>query len=322
MLFECCCCFNDISLNEAIVCPDNHISCSSCINKALEIAVGENKVIKCFHTSGCKYEFSEVGLNRALPPPKIKTTYDNIVTLKNVSGSGIQNFYACPFCNNGIINDSGEAFDTFYCYNCNEYSCVKCKEARHSGPCNKDRRAEEEATERAILICVCNAKLLRGDGCNHLKCSQCRTQWCWICKKMLQGDRTTQYAHFKSTFYKKTGDCFTYGERPIDQVFQERPTVYKRRAITQVEQQEVILGDPCRPTPIPIPIRPLPTTKQSKQKINQVQPTRPTTKQVKTRQVPARKKSKIRCNGVAITSKEQCKRYGINNTTYCRYHTK
>jgi hypothetical protein len=249
ILFTCCCCFDSkVELNQVIACPDNHITCSDCLQRSLNVAVGEQSIIHCFHESGCDKEYTEIALNRALPESKLKKSYDLVLANKSLRESGIENLHTCALCDNTVVLPNDTPFSVFYCKACDKYSCNSCEKERHDGPCDTRLRKEEEETNRLLLKCVCNAKLLRGDGCNHLVCSNCRSHWCWICKEMLKGDRYTMYAHFDRDHAPDQEKCPMYGDRKKEQVFAPRPeTLTSKRKLmyTEIVPEQVTFGEGC-----------------------------------------------------------------------------
>ena len=87
--FECCCCFSDIDLNNALSCKKGHVffifylffqvTCAECLERALGIAVGDQTLIKCFHESQCKEYYPEAALRKATDNIKLRKAYDNVV---------------------------------------------------------------------------------------------------------------------------------------------------------------------------------------------------------------------------------------------------
>jgi hypothetical protein len=214
MQFECCCCFDNVSLNYAVSCPDGHPSCVECIQRSMSVCVGEQSLIKCFDQSGCGASFSEIALSRAFLDPKLKRSYDTIETQKNIKNSGLENTYGCPFCDNIVIVDGQHHLDTFYCTACEKASCTRCRNDQHQGHCDEKKRKQDKKSDDLIIVCFCSTPLLLGDGCNKLTCTTCKTIWCWICKENLTGK--TPYKHFGPNGPKR---CKLYGERPKNQEF-------------------------------------------------------------------------------------------------------
>lgn len=241
--FECCCCFDSIELNRAISCTHGHVACTDCLKRALNVAVGDRSVLRCFHQSVCTGVYTEVALNRGILDSKLKTAYDNVVALKSITEAQLKDTISCPFCDNIVIYSGNGGETSFYCNECKCTSCKSCKKQQHTGPCNQQRHNEELATDTYILTCICHAKLVRGDGCNHMQCTNCRSHWCWICKKRLVGDRNTMYSHFGDAARK----CLLFGERKEGQIFAKQvpATVSKRKMMDVDAVNDVVIGACC-----------------------------------------------------------------------------
>jgi hypothetical protein len=200
-VFECCCCFVETNINNVISCNLGHISCIECINKAVQIAVGNNDIVRCFDQSECDEIFNSNIISRAICNEKLKVAYNNVVTNKSVSK--IENLYKCNYCEYAVIIE--ENLDFFDCINCKKLYCFKCKKDFHeNSPCNPEEHIKEDnETEKYVLKC-CNTEFIRHDGCNKVTCPQkCGKLWCWTCKVEIKS-----YEHFKK------GICPMYGELP------------------------------------------------------------------------------------------------------------
>lgn len=207
----CCCCFGEVSYNSSIVCPSGHITCVECINRAVAVALGNRTLIRCFHQSNCQEPFSETALNYSITDSKLKMSYDNIVICKALQGMKIDNLHQCPFCDNACIfekDHDAENMNAFDCSQCKKVSCIKCMKMLHDGPCDTSSHMKEERETEKFAIKCCGTLIIRGDGCNKIRCTNCQTLWCWICKYKIKG-----YDHFDNLSYGgKKENCPLYGE--------------------------------------------------------------------------------------------------------------
>ena len=101
----------------------------------------------------------------------------------------------CPFPN---CNSFAELKDiknkNVKCLN-NHKFCFLCLEKPHDGkPCKDilDKSMEEFSKNNFIKKCPhCGIITEKAEGCNHITCSKCNYQWCWLCN----GKYTTE--HFR-----------------------------------------------------------------------------------------------------------------------------
>ncbi|KAH7073313.1 hypothetical protein FB567DRAFT_454260 [Paraphoma chrysanthemicola] len=124
--------------------------------------------------------------------------YDTYITRAAISED--PNFRWCRACDAGQEHLSGEDGNIFTCHACGHKICIKhentwhedetCEEYdyRSSGQKERDQKAQEEASLAAIgklskkcpgPKCVYNIE--KNDGCDHMTCSKCRYEFCWVC---------------------------------------------------------------------------------------------------------------------------------------------
>jgi hypothetical protein len=69
------------------------------------------------------------------------------------------------------------------CYKCNigEF-CIKCRSSSHTGECNNIDNASIDFIDNTCIKCpLCNVNVYKFDGCNHMRCSLCSQQFCYLC---------------------------------------------------------------------------------------------------------------------------------------------
>lgn len=75
------------------------------------------------------------------------------------------------------------------CEKCQTHICPKCQLQSHDGkPCalKGDTKFRLWASRGiGVKNCpVCNARTQKNEGCNHMHCQRCQTDWCWICNQV------------------------------------------------------------------------------------------------------------------------------------------
>jgi hypothetical protein len=112
------------------------------------------------------------------------------------------NFRWCraPACKSGQIHFGGKDDTIFICNACGFKVCVvhegtwhegeTCEEYdyRSSGKQAKDQVAQEKASQAALAQLAkkcpgkrCGYNIQKIDGCDHMTCSKCRYEFCWLC---------------------------------------------------------------------------------------------------------------------------------------------
>lgn len=91
-----------------------------------------------------------------------------------------------PGCGELIIC---ETMDDFMCPKCQAVGCFRCRGFAHrfwfcSGEQDSSYTTWERSVgnARAVRACPkCNMRIWKSEGCNHMTCTHCRHQYCWVC---------------------------------------------------------------------------------------------------------------------------------------------
>jgi len=91
------------------------------------------------------------------------------------------------------------------CQKCGHVYCYTHGDQHQNGNCQEyERKHRAENLKNAALISKvskpcpkCKAPIQKRSGCNHMKCPQCQTAFCWLCGTEIED--TTYPEHFKAT---------------------------------------------------------------------------------------------------------------------------
>jgi ribosomal protein L37AE/L43A len=108
--------------------------------------------------------------------------------------SAMPNFFYClnPSCDSGHIHDEATDTPIFRCEKCGFKSCVVHNRGWHEGvTCREyDRQSLTALNERASIAEVnriakkcpnCRRLIQKRGGCDHMTCSVCSHEFCWVC---------------------------------------------------------------------------------------------------------------------------------------------
>ncbi|KAF2192512.1 hypothetical protein K469DRAFT_553519 [Zopfia rhizophila CBS 207.26] len=103
-------------------------------------------------------------------------------------------------CQSGQIHISGEEGNIFRCVACGFRVCIIHEDTWHEGETceeydyrkcgrkERDQKKQEEASVKAIEELTkrcpghgCKWNIEKNEGCDHMTCSKCRHEFCWIC---------------------------------------------------------------------------------------------------------------------------------------------
>ena len=92
------------------------------------------------------------------------------------------------------------------CKHCQTSICRKCLLTTHDGKkctLSNDTKFRLWATRGVgVKNCpICGARTQKNDGCNHMHCGRCQTDWCWICNQV------ANELHYELTFKNLFKGC-------------------------------------------------------------------------------------------------------------------
>lgn len=197
-MYECCCCYTPVDFDEMAQCPEGHLICRNCIKNSIETALGEGRVrTECLCTDGCNCKISMNELERVLPKKLIKRL-DEIEAFNAIKNVNIKGLRTCWKCGYKIIDEDNKG--PFICPWCYEKTCKKCGNKYHDKKsCKKanldpNRIVEEKMSEAIVKKCPkCNTQYIKDEGCNHMTCPLCHTDFCYLCGKIIRGKISKHY---------------------------------------------------------------------------------------------------------------------------------
>jgi len=159
-----------------------HKFCINCIENYLESNINSGSVlmIKC-PQQNCSEEFTEDSISKIIS----KQLFDKYKKFKlNIEVNMNKKARWCPRPNCG--NYAIVKFGTNKCKcKCGFTFCYKCGNEYHgSKSCDRNDDAQYREWARGKKIQKCpNCKILihKDAGCNHMTCTFCKYQFCWIC---------------------------------------------------------------------------------------------------------------------------------------------
>ncbi|KAL7553867.1 hypothetical protein ACHAWF_017206 [Thalassiosira exigua] len=197
---ECEICMDDdgFDADEMIAMPCGHEFCETCwygfVSNALE--KGPPCVRETCPQAGCNELITEVEVERAAPDllPKfekyqVRSFVESYGMTRWCPGPGCERVALAPG-SGGVFADAG--VDVVKCTSCETCFCLKCGEEPHAPVTCKDlarwqeKCRNESETANWILANTkpcpkCSSRIEKNQGCNHMTCSSCKYEFCWIC---------------------------------------------------------------------------------------------------------------------------------------------
>eukprot|EP01027_Heterolobosea_sp_BB2_P017786 GEZU01025161.1.p1 GENE.GEZU01025161.1~~GEZU01025161.1.p1 ORF type:complete len:696 (+),score=61.61 GEZU01025161.1:48-2135(+) len=197
MVSECQVCFSHYTISEMLrPCKCDHAFCVHCWKAHFSHSIKERKLffdpvtqyctIKCI---GHKCEEGVLDPNsiKKLVSPELFSKYEDIACEKALflRSNGV----SCPHpsCGAVMIPPDDESIKCLRCYHCKNLFCRDCHTGWHEGKtCKQNMLALDPQSFLKIHEITrqcpkCNTNIEKNDGCNHMRCSNCGHQFCWIC---------------------------------------------------------------------------------------------------------------------------------------------
>jgi|GEM_PF-3278049 hypothetical protein len=187
--------------NQFIALSCQHGACLQCLRSVVVQGLQNPNQLRC-PTLGCNAHFNEEDIRRISPSTEINNVIVRIQ--RNAELSRRPEAKSCPTANCLYVFIPQPGQQRFNCPNCRGGYCATCLlNHENNVSCaeveNMRRRVavdtDEERTRQAIAATTkpcprCRANIEKNDGCNHMTCSRCRHEFCWICLR----PRTTHTA--------------------------------------------------------------------------------------------------------------------------------
>jgi len=181
MELECQICFANVDRSKGFNLQCKHVYCNECFQNYLKEAIENGKVIDITCPElDCKVLIKDPQVKKLCS----KELYDKYLKFKeNIKVNLDKQMKWCPKVNCGKVIKKGKRAKVVC--ECGFAMCFCCGEAWHKGiSCSKnfERMYKFWAKDKNIQKCPkCKIRVEKDHGCNHMKCTLCGYQWCWIC---------------------------------------------------------------------------------------------------------------------------------------------
>ena len=172
-----------------------HAFCSNCWYDFLSIKIKENKLpsIKCLNYN-CKEKLNDEFIIRLLNHNNdlIRKYKRYKLELEIINDP---NRKLCPYPNcDSYLELKQIRHKDVTCKN-NHTFCFECLKKPHGKlPCNAnlDKSMKEYAKNNFVKKCPkCSIITEKNNGCNHITCTKCGYQWCWLCNQEYDANHFT-----------------------------------------------------------------------------------------------------------------------------------
>ena len=182
---ECLICLEEYNESEGNRLPCGHFCCENCLFNYLKTEIQSAKVakLKCF-VRDCDYVLTEGFILGKLKDDKaLIDKYKVFKQRANIFLDKNKKFCPEPDCNSYLQKGKDKYVQ---CENGHKY-CYVCLKKWH-GKTNCDEELDKDfqiwKQGKVIKQCPrCKIYTEKNEGCNHMTCTECKYQWCWLCEK-------------------------------------------------------------------------------------------------------------------------------------------
>lgn len=165
----------------------NHFFCRDCWFDYLKNKINNGKTFKitCMQAK-CTTEIKEDFVRKIIQKDQALLEKYERFAKNNKLLMDSKNTKFCPFpdCDGYAVKSSLSKY--VKCTNGHEF-CFNCSQKPHGWKaCSTmiDKGFEEWKSQNLVKRCpYCRFWTEKNTGCNHMTCSQCNFQWCWVCEK-------------------------------------------------------------------------------------------------------------------------------------------
>jgi ariadne-1 len=167
-----------------------HIYCIECLQAYFNTKISERKVleIRCPHPK-CDTQVSYYDVQRVVPLESF-SKYEEFTLLAALSQDPNCRWCPRPGCGNAVIGDP--QYRRIVCNKCQFEFCFECNDSWHTGTCEEyrqwkvengkaDVKFEEWQKENTKPCPNCKTRIQKNEGCNHMTCTNCHYEFCWLC---------------------------------------------------------------------------------------------------------------------------------------------
>lgn len=198
--FEICCsiCYDSLDLldpSEYLACTSNNLSpiCANCVYPMFKSALRNDRTSfppRCLCGLPIDVPKAMLFLKNTDFPEQLEEKQE-VWASENPTWCATKSCSA--FLRDGLFDDKGIA----KCDNCESLTCNKCKQslADHNGndcpisleeqlsnQLNAEKKNEYDQCDMRICPSKrCGQAISKDGGCNHMTCSDCGHEWCWLC---------------------------------------------------------------------------------------------------------------------------------------------
>jgi ariadne-1 len=208
----CPVCYDDYPGDQMLALSCKHFLCTTCLKDYIEVEIKDGPA--CLH-SKCPYPKCNVLIDETLVKELVNknayTVYSKFIARSFVDDNPRIKWCPAPDCGRAVYCPE-TVTDTVTCQ-CGTKFCFKCGREDHV-PCSCEElqkwlKKERDESETATWLTAntkdcpkCNRSIEKNGGCNHMTCSLCKYEFCWVCMEDWKEHNSNTGGYYKCNRYK------------------------------------------------------------------------------------------------------------------------
>ena len=181
----CSICFKLLTKSEKVLLKCGHCCCKICLFFYLQSEIKAAKVdkIKCFQRYCLDVIAEDIIINSIQKDKPLLEKYNIFKQRAIIFNSQDKKFCPEPDCNSYLQEDLTNKY--VQCENGHKYCYICLKPWHGESKCDEklDKDFQIWKKDKVVKRCPrCKIYTEKNEGCNHMTCTECKYQWCWLCE--------------------------------------------------------------------------------------------------------------------------------------------
>jgi len=180
--FQCKICMQGIPIGYDFHLSCRHMYCEDCVSNFLKTSIDSRAILELYcPEEACDVRFSKKHI-KELCTEQTFQKYLKFCEDYEVSTNKKLRWCPIPYCGRYVENLKGKSYAKCDCGTKVCFDCGGEWETGHRCKGNPDSLYKYWAKNKNIQQCPkCKIRIEKDEGCNHMTCTHCRYQWCWVC---------------------------------------------------------------------------------------------------------------------------------------------
>jgi hypothetical protein len=223
-----------------------HFFCDDCWYEQLKQKITDNQVMEmtCANFK-CQVKLTEQFIYSHLRgDKKLEQKYEDFKIKSSIANDPNKKFCPTPNCKSFLKKELDNKFVS--CQNGHQW-CYEClKDWHKDSTCEEIQDKDFQIWSKGKILKRCpNCKIYteKNEGCNHMTCTECKYQWCWLCEGKYEYGHYGDSGPCKGLQFKKINYLSELTKAEQERLKERKPVRLVRSAFTSENLERYIGPD-------------------------------------------------------------------------------